>query len=154
MLQSNRLKIRNIEFTDLDNIHELHSLPETDRFNTLGIPETLHVTSVLLEEWLFLGSQNPRTSYVFCIERKVDSQFIGLIALNLGKVNYNSGEIWYKTHIAFWDKGYTTEALTSLLEFSFNELKLHRIEAGCAVDNAASVRVLEKVGMKLSLIHI
>ncbi len=147
MLQSNRLDIRSIESRDLDNIHELHSLPETDRFNTLGIPETVHTTKVILEEWLSSKVKVPRTSYIFCIESKHDDQFIGLIALNLGKTNYRSGEVWYKTHPAYWGNGYTTEALIKVMEFGFNELQLHRIEAGCAVDNIASIRVLEKVGM-------
>jgi RimJ/RimL family protein N-acetyltransferase len=147
MLQSNRLTIRNIESRDLDNIHELHSLPETDRFNTLGIPETVHTTELILEEWLTFKVKKPRTSYIFCIESKFDRQFIGLIALNLGKENYKSGEVWYKTNPVYWGNGYTTEALIKVMEFGFNELGLHRIEAGCAVDNIASIRVLEKVGM-------
>jgi hypothetical protein len=32
----------------LDAIHELHSQPETDRFNTLGIPENLEATAKLM----------------------------------------------------------------------------------------------------------
>ena len=34
-----------------------------------------------------------------------------------------------------------------MLEFGLCELDLHRIEAGCAIENAASVKVIEKVGM-------
>jgi hypothetical protein len=32
--------------SDLDAIHELHSQPETDRFNTLGIPENLEASKI------------------------------------------------------------------------------------------------------------
>ena len=39
------------------------------------------------------------------------------------------------------------EALNKLLDFGFNDMRLHRIEAGCAVENIASSKVLEKVGM-------
>ncbi len=35
-----------------------------------------------------------------------------------------------------------------VLDFCFNDLKLHRIEAGCAVENIASYKVMEKVGMQ------
>ena len=34
------------------------------------------------------------------------------------------------------------------MQYGFKELRLHRIEAGCAVENFGSIKVLEKVGMK------
>ena len=147
MLKTKRLNIRELTFADINNVHELHSLPETDEFNTLGIPENIQSTQELLEEWLTLQKQEPRNSYIFCINKNDDNSFIGLIAMNLGKVNYQTAEVWFKIHKNFWRKGYTTEALTKFLDFGFNHLKLHRIEAGCAVENIASSKVLEKVGM-------
>ena len=45
-------------------------------------------------------------------------------------------------------KGYATEAVKRLLGFAFHDLKLHRVEAGCDVDNLASARVLEKAGLQ------
>ncbi len=147
MLHTKRLNIRELELTDINNVHQLHSLPETDEFNTLGIPETIQVTEKILSEWLNQKKQQPRNSYVLGIELKDGEKFIGLIAISLGKQNYRTAEIWFKVHKDFWRKGYTTEALIKLLDFGFNKLKLHRIEAGCAVDNIASIKVLEKVGM-------
>jgi len=47
-----------------------------------------------------------------------------------------------------WGKGYASELSKTLIQFCFNTLNFHRVEAGCAVDNAASVKVLEKSGMK------
>ncbi len=148
-LKTNRLNIRELSFTDLDLVHELHSLPETDEFNTLGIPGTIQTTEKILNEWLELQKQEPRNSYVFAIDKNDDNNFIGLIGLKLGKVNYRTAEVWFKIHKDFWRKGYTTEALTKLLDFCFNHLALHRIEAGCAVENIASAKVLEKAGMTL-----
>lgn len=37
-LKTNRLILRELELADIDKIHTLHSLPETDEFNTMGIP--------------------------------------------------------------------------------------------------------------------
>ena len=73
--------------------------------------------------------------------------FAGLIALVKGKANYRIAEVWFKTLPTFWNQGYTTEALGELLRFGFTDLNLHRIEAGCAVENIASIKVLEKAGM-------
>ena len=146
MLKSKRLHIRELTIADIDNVHELHSLPETDEFNTLGIPENIQTTENILTEWLILQKQEPRISYVFNIDKTENNNFVGLIAINLGKINYKTAEVWFKIHKDHWRKGYTTEALTRLLDFGFNDLKLHRIEAGCAVENIASIKTLEKVG--------
>ncbi len=44
--------------------------------------------------------------------------------------------------------GYATEAARAIVRFGFEELGLHRIAAWTVADNAASIRVLEKLGMK------
>ncbi len=146
MLKTKKLHIRELTNADIDNVHELHSLPETDEFNTLGIPENIQTTEKILTEWLNLQKQEPRNSYIFCLDKNDDNKFIGLIAINLGKSNYKTAEVWFKIHRDHWRKGYTTEALKKILDFGFNNLKLHRIEAGCAVENIASSKTLEKAG--------
>lgn len=148
MLHTERLLLRELTALDLEPIHALLSLPETDEFNTLGIPETIQVTENYLNELFAAQLGEPRASYVLAIESNDERRtFIGLIALHLGKPKYRTAEVWFKIHKDFWSKGYTTEALIRLLDFGFNDLQLHRIEAGCATENIASARVLEKSGM-------
>ena len=131
--KTERLIFREMTPAYLADIHQLHSLPQTDEVNTLGIPGTIEVTEELFTVWLKLQNASPRISYIFCIELIESGQFIGLIALNMGKLNYRIAEVWYKIHPSYWAKGYATEGLKKLLEFGFTDLKLHRIEAGCAV---------------------
>ncbi len=45
-------------------------------------------------------------------------------------------------------RGYATDVATGLLTAAFEHLGLRRVSAGCYADNLASVRVLEKVGMR------
>lgn len=146
-LLTNRLIIKPISFSDLEKIHELHSLPETDRFNTLGIPENLNQTERIIKDWIEKNNNGQNKNFTFKVELIESKIFIGLISLNLGKPKFKIGEIWYKFHSDFWNKGYATESLKKILEFAFSELDLHRIEAGCAVENIGSIRTLEKVGM-------
>lgn len=146
-LFTNRLLLRELLPTDLNGIHELLSLPETDKYNTLGIPESIVTTQSIVNEWLSEQNKSPRSTYVFAVHLLDSNQFIGLIALVLAQPKYQSGEVWFKTHLDYWNKGYTTEALMKILDFGFSELHLHRIEAGCAVENVASAKVLEKAGM-------
>lgn len=147
ILQTERLNFRQISVTDLNNVYALHSLPETDQYNTLGIPGAKEETEKIIDGWCLAQNSTPPASYVFCLELLDSKQFVGLMALNMGKPNYKTAEVWYKLHPQHWKNGYATEALSKLLSFGFNDLGLHRIEAGCAVDNLASVKVLEKVGM-------
>lgn len=146
-LQTERLKLVGLSFADLENIHRLHSLPETDEYNTLGIPDTIQTTENLLIEWLEEQKEIPRKSYIFCIRIPCTNRFVGLIALTLGKINFKIAEVWYKIFPDYWCQGFATEALSQILKFGFTDLKLHRIEAGCAIKNIASIKVLEKAGM-------
>ncbi|UOQ69914.1 GNAT family N-acetyltransferase [Hymenobacter volaticus] len=147
-LFTSRLHLRELTATDLQAVHHLHSLPQVDEFNTLGLPESLATTKLLLAEWAVQQQATPRTAYIFYVQHRASDEFVGLLALTLGKASFRNGEVWYKLLPAHWGQGLATEALTELLRFGFDELHLHRIEAGCAVDNGASIRVLEKVGMR------
>jgi [ribosomal protein S5]-alanine N-acetyltransferase len=147
LLQTKRLILRQVSFADLAAIHELLSLKETDQYNTLGIPKTINTTTQWVYEWTEEKTSANRSSYTFTITANPTHDFIGLIAIQLGNPKYKKATVWFKLHPNHWNKGYASEALKKLLDFSFNQLQLHRIEAGCAVENIASKRVLEKVGM-------
>ena len=146
-LHTERLKFRLTALSDLLAIHHLHSRPETDEFNTLGIPKNIAETKSVVELWNLENQRPAINNYTFCIEQNQTNQFVGLIALKLRNSKFRCAEIWYKLHADHWGKGFGTESVNGLLDFGFNQLKLHRIEAGCAVDNLRSVKVLERVGM-------
>jgi RimJ/RimL family protein N-acetyltransferase len=134
------------KITDLGFVHKLHSLEETDRFNTLGIPRDEMESMALLESWINKNNSIEETNYTLIILLKKSQKPIGLFGLQLGKVKYKRSEVWFKLHKQFWNQGYASEVLYAMLDFGFNTLNLHRIEAGCAVENIGSIRVLEKCG--------
>lgn len=142
-----RTKLRLIASPDLESIHRLHSLPETDEFNALGIPENIEETKSIIEPWIVENKLEKIKNYTFAIENKSTQEFLGLFGLRLGNEKYKRGEIWYKIHSDFWKKGFASESLKAIIHFGFEELKLHRLEAGCAVNNIGSIKVLEKAGM-------
>jgi [ribosomal protein S5]-alanine N-acetyltransferase len=147
ILTSTHCHLRPVEKRDLNNMHTLHSMPETDQFNTLGIPSSIDETEILLHHWTTeTNSEHPK-KYYFVIELNVTDDFVGLAGINIGKEKYKNAEIWFKIHPHFWNRGLATQTAKRLIDFGFQDLQLHRIEAGCAVDNIASVRVLEKIGM-------
>ncbi len=142
ILQTERLIIRPVSDQDLNDVHQLQSLPEITRFNTADIPKNNQETEAVLSDWI-----SDPNHLIFAIETADAAKFIGLIGIKLGREKYRNAEIWFKIYSEFWNKGFTTEAVKRIIRFGFEELKLHRIEAGCAVENTGSIRVLEKVGM-------
>lgn len=56
-------------------------------------------------------------------------------------------DLGYRLHRKFWNKGYATEACKASLDIGFKEYNLDLIVGRTMVDNLASRRVLEKIGM-------
>lgn len=57
-------------------------------------------------------------------------------------------ELGYWLAAAVWGRGIATEAAAALVDYGFRELELSRIYAQVLSGNAASERVLEKLGMQ------
>lgn len=66
---------------------------------------------------------------------------------------FNSAEMGFWIGKDFWRNGYTIEAAASVLQFAFDELQFNRINAHAMVENAASLKLLEKLGFKQEGIH-
>ena len=57
-------------------------------------------------------------------------------------------EIGYVLARPYWGQGYMTEAARAVVEWTLSQPEIYRVWAVCDVDNAASAKVLEKVGMQ------
>ncbi len=143
--QSTKITFRDITVEDIPIIHQLNSFAEVDQYNTLGIPESIKDTENLIHPIIQDQNANPRPRYVWIIQN-MEGEFIGLVGVVIGKPKYHTSEIWYKIHPNKWNKGYASEAVKLALSFCFITLKLHRVFAGCATENIASIKVLEKNG--------
>ncbi len=81
------------------------------------------------------------------IERKEDHRVLGTVSFSCIDCDSHCAEIGYSLARDVWNRGYATEALGALLRFSFEELRLNRVEAMHDPRNPASGRVMEKCGM-------
>ncbi|WP_206427818.1 GNAT family protein [Bacillus sp. FJAT-42376] len=91
------------------------------------------------------GREND-SEYHFGIYTK-DEVLIGTINLFfVARGALQSGFIGYFLDERYNGKGYTTEAVKLMVNYAFEELKLHRIEAGVMPHNIGSIRVLMKAG--------
>lgn len=148
-LQSKRLLLEEITLDDLNSIHQLHSIPEVDQFNCLGLPKDIEETQKMVQTMVDAQGQEPRKSYTWKIVLKESNEFIGLAGFTLSLDKFKLGEIYYKLHPKHWGNGYATELAKRLIKTGFEDFGLHKVEAGVATENTASIKVLEKCGMAL-----
>jgi ribosomal-protein-alanine N-acetyltransferase len=85
--------------------------------------------------------------YSFHVFRRDGGELVGGIGLTqLRRGVAQTATLGYWVGQKFERRGYTTEAVRLVVQFAFANLRLHRIEAACLPENAASRRVLEKAG--------
>lgn len=80
---------------------------------------------------------------------KETNEIIGLIQLHTRDTLNNNCKIGYIIGYNYANKGYTQEAVRKVIEFGFNKLNYHRIDANIVASNEPSIKVAEKVGMHL-----
>lgn len=80
------------------------------------------------------------------VERGSDGAFIGWCGLTRWNSDYRSASLGYCFDDAAWGQGYATESARALLQWAFDTLAINRVQAETDTRNAASARVLEKLG--------
>ncbi len=90
---------------------------------------------------------NDGISATFAIVGKKTGALVGAIGLMI-KAEHRRAELGYWIALDCWNRGYATEASRRLLDFGFEVLGLHRIEARHFLRNPASGRVMQKLGME------
>lgn len=86
-------------------------------------------------------------AWVFTIVSKASQAPLGAIGLHLKDGRY---ELGYWVAKPYWGRGFATEAGRKVLEFAFGVVRAEAVEAGWFHDNAASGRVLGKLGFAAS----
>lgn len=142
-----RLILKEINWDDLENIHNLHSIPEVDEYNCLGIPENIEETKAFLLPFIEEQKLDKRKKYFWKIIIKETNKFIGIAGYSLSLDKFKLGEIYYKLLPCEWGNGYATELAKELIKTGFEIFNLHKVEAGVEINNIASIKVLEKCGM-------
>ncbi|WP_282035426.1 GNAT family N-acetyltransferase [Metabacillus indicus] len=149
MLRNNRIHIRPFTIQDAEDrlklqlknraFFEQYSMIRSDDFYTLETQQKM------IEDYEHQAKKD--AEYQFGIYLNETNQLLGTISLfQVMRHSLQSAVLGYFLDQDHNGKGYTTEAVKLILEYAFNELKLHRIEAGVMPHNLGSIRVLEKAG--------
>ncbi|GCE08944.1 GNAT family N-acetyltransferase [Dictyobacter aurantiacus] len=146
-LQTDRLLIREFQPDDFAALREVDADSKVQSPRGLeALPETQTRDTILYS--MVAQQESPRLLYQLAIQLPTSPSLIGWCRLRLASVDKQEAELGYCLAYRFWGQGYATEAASSLLQFGFEVLCLHRIVAGCLATNRVSAHVLEKLGMR------
>jgi len=147
-LFSERLQVRDLVPGDVHSMHAYASNPDVARYLFWG-PNTYEETQGSLNSFIAAQNDEPRLIYEMGIVLAASDQLVGALCLYLGNCEMrNDAEVGFVLHPDYWGRGVVSEAAAVLVRAGFDQLGLHRIWATCDTRNVASVRVLEKLGMR------
>src|ERR1043166_6626311 len=144
VINTSRLSLRAISAADLDDFYAIYSNPEVMRYwstpplpNRDGARELIEniVRDVERHEILKWGIA-------------LDGRLIGSVTLFHMELTQRRAEIGYALGRAYWGNGFMGEALTAVINYAFDSLNLHRIEADVDPRNDASVRTVQRLGFQ------
>ena len=143
-----RLTYRQPRAADVQRLFAIFGDPQTHLFNPAGPLPNLDAAQRLLDHWL---EQWASQGYGWwAIARKESPEHIigfgGIAPLNyLTQRRINLG---YRLAVEAWGQGYATELGRDALALAFDTLSLPEVFGLVRPDHAASIRVLEKLGMQ------
>jgi RimJ/RimL family protein N-acetyltransferase len=134
---------------DLARLFAIYSDPQTQQFNPSGPMTRQAEAAMLLGRWIDHWQTYGYGWWAIARKDAADSIIgFGGIALHgfLGEERLNLG---YRFAVEAWGQGFATETGRTALDHAFTDLKLQEIYAFVRPTHAASIRVLEKIGMQL-----
>jgi ribosomal-protein-alanine N-acetyltransferase len=146
-LETERLILRNYHETDLVNLHTLKSNSSVWMYSDKDVLTDIEET----KKYLDITLQNyKRSKFEFqVLYLKNTEEYIGEAGILSYRLNSNRGVLGYNLLPEYWGNGYATEITKSLVKYSFEVIKMERVEALVADGNVSSRRVLEKSGFTL-----
>jgi RimJ/RimL family protein N-acetyltransferase len=145
-LTSPRLILRPLELRDVPALFEIFSDQNVMRYWS-SAPWTDPAEGVELVESLRRDFADA-SLYEWGVVRTDRGALIGTCTLAHIDAGNRRAEIGFSLRHDHWGQGYMTEAVRALLTFAFGELGLHRLEADVDPRNAASIRLLERLGFQ------
>jgi RimJ/RimL family protein N-acetyltransferase len=98
--------------------------------------------------------ENQGDGILLAVVETATGRMVGELMLQLTDAESRQGEIGWSLHPDAQGHGFATEAARELLRLGFEELGLHRIEAESDARNAASLRVMERLGMRQEALFV
>jgi ribosomal-protein-alanine N-acetyltransferase len=146
VFQSRRLLFREFTTCDASLIYDLNKDDKIRKYVHEAIP-TLESSEKSLRE-IILPQYKLYKHGRWALHLKSTQEFIGWCGLK-HIAEANEIDLGYRLMKNFWGNGYASEAAETCIRYGFEQLNIQKIIARAHVDNIASIKVIEKCGMKL-----
>ncbi len=141
-LSTNRLLLRRINLSDAKDLFILRSDERMMKFLDRPRAQTISDAEKLIQIYDELLLNNEGINWG--ISLKGNARLLGTICFWKLQLENERSEIGYMLHADFHRMGIMQEAMSTVLNYGFSELKLHSIEANVNPENIASIKLLEK----------
>jgi [ribosomal protein S5]-alanine N-acetyltransferase len=143
--ETSRLQLRQLTETDAQHFYELNLDPDVLQYTGDRVFETIDAARLFLQS--YQSVYNKYGLGRWAVIRKADDAFLGWCGLKYSEdtKEYDIGFRFFKN---YWGQGYATEAAMASLQLGFTHFSIKEIVGRAMQTNSASIRVLEKCGMK------
>jgi RimJ/RimL family protein N-acetyltransferase len=143
-----RLELREFASADFAAVHAYASDPEVVRYMAWG-PNDEAATRAFLARARQGRRRRPREEWELAILERASGELVGGCGFYARRAAYREFEVGYCLRRASWRRGFGTEAVAALVAFAFESAGAHRLYATVDPVNAASRRLLERLGFRL-----
>ncbi len=145
-IETKRLILRPFTLGDVAEVRKLVS----DRDIAATTSDSEVPQPDMVESWIRVREERfgKGESFDFAIVHGEQEYVLGAIGLGIELKRDESMQLGYWLGKQYWNQGYCTEAARAVLKYGFEVLGLRRIFSRYFAGNAASGRVMQKIGMK------
>ncbi|PLR75196.1 GNAT family N-acetyltransferase [Bacillus sp. V3-13] len=147
ILETSRLHLREVRLEDAPAIFAYFSKDEVTKYYDLASFTDEQQAVDLIKRLQQRYSTGEQIRWAVALKEQPD-RLIGTCGLHAIEPEHFKAEIGYELNPDFWNKGIMAEVIQQIVDYSFKEMGLNRLEAFYDPANVASRRVLEKNGFE------
>lgn len=147
-LAARRIALRRFHPGDVGAFVTYRSAAEVARYQSWDTPYPRAAGERFVAQMMARHPDTAGEWFQFAVVLRSTGELIGDCAARSHADDFRQAEIGFTIAAGHQRHGYATEAARSLLGYLFERRRKHRVTACCDARNAASARVLERLGMR------
>lgn len=143
ILKTERLLLRELNPDDAENFYKLNLNPNVIKYTGNSAFIDIDEVKKFLENY-----QDYKLNGFgrWAVIEKSTNEFLGWCGLKYNQ-NLDETDIGFRFFEEHWNKGFATESAKACIDYGFKNLNLKTIVGRAMLENIASIKVLEKIGL-------